>query len=43
MKLYVNLRYLIVPISSLVTLFGIFLGGIYAWIGVIFIWYLHHN
>ena len=35
MKLYVNLRYLIVPISSLVTLFGIFLGGIYAWIGVI--------
>ena len=35
MKLYVNLRYLIVPISSLITLFGIFLGGIYAWIGVI--------
>ena len=34
MKFYVNLRYLIVPISSLVTILGIFFGGIYAWIGV---------
>lgn len=34
MKFYVNLRYLIVPISSLVTILGILLGGIYAWTGV---------
>jgi len=34
MKLFVNARYLIVPISSLVTIYGIFAGGIYTWIGV---------
>jgi len=34
MKFYVNLRYLIVPISSLVTILGILFGGIYAWTGV---------
>jgi alkane 1-monooxygenase len=34
MKLYINLRYLIVPISSLITILGIVLGSIYAWTGV---------
>ena len=34
MKFYINLRYLIVPISSLVTILGIILGSIYAWAGV---------
>ena len=34
MKFYVNLRYLIVPISSLVTILGILFRGIYAWTGV---------
>ncbi len=29
-----NARYLIVPVSSLVTITGILLGGIYAWLGV---------
>ncbi|MEM7613004.1 MAG: fatty acid desaturase, partial [Pseudomonadota bacterium] len=35
MKLFVNARYLIVPVSSLVTILGIFLGGFAAWTGVI--------
>ena len=35
MKLFVNARYLIVPFSSLVTIFGIFQGGVFSWIGVI--------
>ncbi len=30
-----NARYLIVPFSSLVTIFGIFQGGVFSWIGVI--------
>ena len=34
MKFYINLRYLIVPISSLVTIMGIVFGSIYAWTGV---------
>ena len=34
MKFYVNLRYLIVPLSSLSVITGIFFGGIYAWTGV---------
>ena len=34
MKFYINARYLIVPISSLITILGIILGGIYAWTGV---------
>jgi len=34
MKFYINARYLIVPISSLITILGIVLGGIYAWTGV---------
>ncbi|MEM7762637.1 MAG: fatty acid desaturase [Pseudomonadota bacterium] len=36
MKLFVNARYLIVPVSSLVTILGIFLGGPLAWTGVVF-------
>ncbi|MFK8054123.1 MAG: fatty acid desaturase [Woeseiaceae bacterium] len=35
MKLFVNARYLIVPVSSLVTIFGILVGGLAAWTGVI--------
>lgn len=35
MKLFVNARYLIVPVSSLVTILGIFFGGFAAWTGVI--------
>ena len=35
MKLFVNARYLIVPVSSLVTILGILLGGFAAWTGVI--------
>ena len=35
MKLFVNIRYLIVPAMSLITISGILLGGIYTWIGVI--------
>jgi alkane 1-monooxygenase len=35
MKLFVNIRYLIVPAMSLITISGILLGGIYAWTGVI--------
>ncbi len=34
MKLFVNARYLIVPVSSLLTIFGIILGGLLAWVGV---------
>ena len=34
MKFYINLRYLLVPISSLVTIMGIVFGSIYAWTGV---------
>ena len=34
MKLFVNARYLIVPIMSLITIYGIFLGNIFAWVGV---------
>jgi hypothetical protein len=35
MKLFVNIRYLIVPAMSLITISGILLGGIYTWIGAI--------
>tara|TARA_Y100000389_G_scaffold24466_1_gene21155 strand:+ start:3766 stop:4917 length:1152 start_codon:yes stop_codon:yes gene_type:complete len=35
MKFFINARYLIVPVSSLITIFGIFLGSTYAWTGVI--------
>ena len=35
MKFYINARYLIVPVSSSITIFGIFLGSTYAWTGVI--------
>ena len=35
MKFYINARYLIVPVSSVITIFGIFLGSTYAWTGVI--------
>ena len=35
MKFFINARYLIVPVSSLITIFGIFLGSTYAWAGVI--------
>ncbi|MDB4828816.1 fatty acid desaturase [Gammaproteobacteria bacterium] len=35
MKFFINARYLIVPISSLITIFGIFIGSTYAWTGVI--------
>ena len=35
MKFYINARYLIVPVSSIITIFGIFLGSTYAWTGVI--------
>ena len=35
MKFFINARYLIVPASSLITIFGIFLGSTYAWTGVI--------
>ena len=34
MKLFVNARYLIVPLMSLITIYGIFLGNIFAWVGV---------
>lgn len=34
-KLFVNARYLIVPVSSLVTILGILIGGFAAWTGVI--------
>ena len=34
MKLFVNARYLIVPVMSLITIYGIFLGNIFAWVGV---------
>ena len=32
--LYVNVRYLIVPIMTVITIMGLYFGGIYAWIGV---------
>ena len=32
---YVNARYLIVPLMTIATIIGIFLGNIYAWVGVI--------
>ncbi|MEO0574494.1 MAG: fatty acid desaturase [Pseudomonadota bacterium] len=35
MKLFVNARYLIVPVSSLVTILGILIGGVAVWSGVI--------
>jgi hypothetical protein len=35
MKFFINARYLIVPASSLITIFGIFLGSTYAWTGAI--------
>jgi len=35
MKFYINARYLIVPVSAVITIFGIFLGSTYAWTGVI--------
>ena len=35
MRLFVNARYLIVPFSSLVTIFGIFQGNVFSWLGVI--------
>ena len=31
---YVNVRYLIVPVMTVFTIYGLFLGGIYAWTGV---------
>ena len=31
---YVNVRYLIVPVMTVLTIYGLFLGGIYAWTGV---------
>jgi hypothetical protein len=34
MQFFVNARYLIVPASSLMTIFGMFLGGLYSWTGV---------
>ena len=34
MKLFVNARYVIVPVMSLITIYGIFLGNIFAWVGV---------
>ena len=34
MKLFVNARYLIVPISCLITIYGILLGEIFTWLGV---------
>jgi len=34
MKLFVNARYLIVPVSSLVTIFGIIAGSFFVWSGV---------
>ena len=33
-KLYVNVRYLIVPVMTVTTIIGLLIGGIYAWIGV---------
>ena len=36
MKFFVNTRYLIVPIMTLLTIYGIFIGGAYSWLGVIF-------
>ena len=33
-KLYVNVRYLIVPVMTVATIIGLYFGGIYAWIGV---------
>jgi alkane 1-monooxygenase len=36
MKFFVNTRYLIVPIMPLLTIYGIFIGGAYSWLGVIF-------
>lgn len=35
MRIFINARYLIVPLSSLVTVLGIFLGGLYSWAGVV--------
>ena len=32
---FVNARYLIVPVMSVLTIAGILLGGVYAWTGVI--------
>ena len=34
MKFFVNTRYLIVPIMTLLTISGIFFGGAYSWVGV---------
>ena len=34
MKFYVNARYLIVPLSSALTILGILSGGLFAWFGV---------
>ena len=34
MKFYVNLRYLIVPLSSILAIMGILSGGIFVWLGV---------
>ena len=31
--LYVNARYLIVPVMTVITIIGLYFGGIYAWIG----------
>jgi len=36
MKLFVNTRYLIVPVMALITIYGIFIGDIFCWLGVIF-------
>ena len=33
-KLYVNVRYLIVPVMTVATIIGLYIGGIYSWIGV---------
>ena len=34
-KLYVNVRYLIVPVMTVATIIGLYIGGIYSWIGVL--------
>ena len=38
---FVNVRYLIVPLMSALTIVGILLGDVYAWTGVITVSYTH--
>ncbi|MDG2061561.1 MAG: fatty acid desaturase [SAR86 cluster bacterium] len=35
MKFFVNVRYLLVPVMSLVTIYSIFLGSVFSWLGVL--------